>query len=255
MNVPMMLYRTALLSRFAFLAAAVLAPACGGGAKGGAAQSTQPGGAGAPTGGDVFATQKTGPIAPGCAGSFCAEVDLDVKLACRDTINDVDYTQATRITGKTGELTCSSQPGKDGKTKDLRVGISPSKDAPEDVFNSNEVWFLLRNYTGPGTYPLVNVADEGSHMGFAVKGKTSGHTEDVITVGTVECVPQACEAIVAEGSDLLPTDENQTHDFRVRVEIRCPRGGQIGNMHCEPGNTRCTFSETPTLLADLVCNE
>lgn len=232
--------------------------ACGGKTSGAgsssAPASTAPT-AGAPAipGGDTFATQKTGPIAPSCASSFCAEVELDSKLACRDTVSEVDFTLATRISGKTDQVSCYGDKNASGGL-DLRVGISPDATASEDASN-NEVWFKLRNYTGPGTYPLENLADDGDHMGLKLTGKSAGHSEGVITVGTVACIPKVCEAIVAEGSQPIPTDESTVHEFRVRVEIRCPRGGEVGNMHCEAGNTRCTFSETPTLLADLACRQ
>lgn len=234
------------------LISAALLLACGG--KGaGVPQSGAgvPQSGGAPTpGGDTFAAQKTGPIAPRCASSFCAEVEAAVQLACRDDTNEVDFTMATKLTGKTDQVTCGGEKNASGGM-DLRIGLSPMPGAPEN----NHVWFQLRNYTGPGTYPLVNLADEGDHMGLKLVGTTSGHSERERTVGTATCIPQACQAIIAEGSQPIPTDEMSTHEFRVRVEVRCPRGGAVGDMNCEQGATRCTFAETPTLLADLACRQ
>ncbi len=237
------------------LISAALLLACGGkgagGPQSGAGGASASGAGGAPaSGGDTFATQKTGPIAPNCASSFCAEVEAAVQLACRDDTNEVDFTMATRLAGKTDQVTCGGDQNASGGM-DLRIGLSPMPGAPEN----NEVWFKLRNYTGPGTYPLVNLADEGDHMGLKLIGTTTGHSEGVRTVGTASCIPQACQAIVAEGSEPIPTDEMSTHEFRVRVEVRCPRGGAVGDMNCEQGSTRCTFAETPTLLADLACRQ
>lgn len=226
--------------------------ACGGKGTSSSSPAAQQPASTAPTGGDTWATQKTGPIAPGCEKSFCAEVDLGAKLSCRDTVSELDFTLATAIRGKTDQLSCSGDKNTTGGS-DLVVGIDPLGTAPES--GSHSVWFRLRNYTGPGTYPLENLADDGDHLGLKLVGASAGHTEKVITVGTVACIPKVCEAIVAEGSEPIPTDENSTHEFRVRVEIRCPRGGQLGNMICEAGNTRCQFSETPTFLADLACRQ
>ncbi len=232
------------------LISAALLLACGGKGAGGPQPGAPQSGAAPAPGGDTFAAQKTGPIAPGCASSFCAEVDAAVQLACRDYANEVDFSMATRLAGKTDQVTCSGDRNASGGL-DLWIGLSPMPDAPAD----NQVWFKLRDYTGPGTYPLVNLPDDGDHMGLKLVGTTSGHSESVRTVGTLSCIPQACQAIVAEGSEPIPTDEMSTHEFRVRVEVRCPRGGTVGDMYCEQGATRCTFAETPTLLADLACRE
>lgn len=239
------------------LLSSALLLACGG--KGGSG-TTQPqpqpqaSTAAGPTGGDTFAAQKTGPIAPNCAGAVCAEVELASQLACRDTVSELDFSLTTQISGKTDQVSCYGDKNKSGAL-DLVVSFAPDGSASEDVAGSNSVGFRLRNYTGPGTYPLENLADDGDHTGVKIVGKTSGHHERTATVGTVSCIPKVCEAIVAEGSQPIPTDEMSTHEFRVRVEVRCPRGGQLGNQACEPGNTRCSFSATPTFLADVACRQ
>ncbi len=252
------MYLSAVRSRFAcVLVSAAAIAACGG--KGSTAGSStgpapsSPSGAPALPGGDTYAAQKTGPIAPNCAEAFCAEVEFGSKLACRDNISELDFTLATRISGKTDQLSCAGVQNASGSL-DLHVAVRPALTASEEEAAGNEVGFKLRNYTGPGTYPLENLPDDGDYMGLKLTGKSAGHHEKVITVGTVACIPKVCEAIVADGSQPVPTDEMSTHEFRVRVEIRCPRGGQVGNMHCE-GGTMCSFAETPTLLADLVCRQ
>lgn len=240
-----------LLASASFLVASVAA-GCGGGKPGGATTATGTTTTTPPSGADTFAAQKTGPIAPGCASSFCAEVELDATLACHDATSDVKFTLATNIRGKTDQLSCAAVENKAGGL-DLHVGVSPDATAGE-AEAGKEVWFKLRSYKGPGTYPLENLADDADHMGLKLSGLTTGHSERHATVGTVSCIPKICEAIVAEGSQPIPSGDT-VQEFRVRVEIRCPRGGQVGNMLCEEGSTRCTFSETPTLLADLACRQ
>ncbi|WP_373048540.1 hypothetical protein [Vulgatibacter sp.] len=187
------------------------------------------------------------PIAPNCASSFCAEVEVDSRLSCHDPIGEKDYALVTNIQGRTEQVSCYADGYGDGTSKpDLVVGIA--MDGAGD--DASEVWFRLRNYVGAGTYQLYNVADDLNHVGLLLQNS------DGLAAGTLDCVPASCVATVSENSDLLPDDPMQTHEFRVRVEISCPGGSTVTDMHCESEfQTVCTFDAAPTLRFDLACNQ
>jgi hypothetical protein len=214
------------------------------------AQGTTP----APTAGaGSFAAQRTGPIAPACSEAFCADVDVAATLSCTDRVSGSTFTMSTRVVGRTTQVSCAVDASPSGGL-DLRLVAAP-ENAEGDM---SELGFKLRNYTGPGTYPLVNLEEEGDHLGLNVRGNVprapgeSGNAAQ--NVGSASCRPSACQAIVAEGSEPIPTDEYSTHEFRVRAEVRCPAGSTLGGLGCGDDETvSCTFDRTPTLLVDFAC--
>ncbi len=198
--------------------------------------------------------QRTGPIAPSCSEWSCAEVEMSVALSCNDPRGDERaqrFGSATRISGRTTEVGCGVTE-RDGGL-DLNLMVRPTNAAEGD---HSEVNFTLRSYTGPGTYRLFNREDENDFAGLEVVGNVDappGSRNAEIQAGTVACRQPACEAIVAEGSEPIPTDEYAVHPFRVRVEVRCPAGSEISDFGCEDDGTICAFASTPTILADFLC--
>lgn len=191
-------------------------------------------------------------IAPNCDEAWCAEVVVDATLACDDPIGEKSFDLVTSFQGVTKELSCAGRENGDGGL-DLMVGVSPAEG--QSGGNYGQVAFLLRNYDGPGTYPLYNLSDEGNHEGLLLSGNISpddgNHSR---TVGTVECRESPCQAVVAEGSaDAIPDDDHSTHEFRVRVEVQCTAGGVLTDMLCDDDALSCAFVSAPTLKFDLVC--
>ncbi len=202
------------------------------------------------------AARRTGPIAPGCTEWNCAEVEMSVSLACNDPrANDgaQRFGATARISGVTDQVSCAVSDAADGSGRDLRLMVRPAN-GPED--DASEVNFQLRGYVGPGTYPLINLEGEGDFMGLEVVGNVdapSGTRNAEIEVGTAECRRSACEAVVAEGSEPIPNDEYAVHPFRVRVEVRCPAGSEIGEIACHEDSPTCAFTTAPMLVGDFLC--
>ncbi|OJY16453.1 MAG: hypothetical protein BGO98_30705 [Myxococcales bacterium 68-20] len=194
---------------------------------------------------------EAGPIAPECEESFCAQVDVSAKLQCHDAVSNKDFSMTTSLSGRTTEVTCDVE-DKEGGGQDLRIGVRPGSATPEDA---SEAWLRIRSFTGPGTYPLVHVKDEGSHQGFELSGKATS-SEGHQTVGTLHCLPSPCEAVVAPETEPVPNDPGTVKEWRVRLEVRCAAGGTLSNMHCESdARTVCTFDEAPTLRFDVACRK
>ncbi len=192
-------------------------------------------------------------IAPGCAASVCSEVELAASFDCYSPILDQQFTMTAGISGVVAQTTCDVIDAAAAQDLAVMVGPVDPDDDDESAFG-----FRLRGYTGPGTYPLYHLDDEGTHFGLEITGNNTvapGTGNPWNTVGTRSCEPQICEAIVDEESEPIANDPNTTHDFRVRVEIVCPAGGVLTDMHCEENaQTRCTLTEAPTLKFDVVCS-
>lgn len=172
-------------------------------------------------------------------------------MSCDAPIAEKSFQFTTSIQGLTKELSCWGEEN-GGGGMDLGVGVSPADG--QGGGNYSSVWFRLRDYTGPGTYPLYNVDGEGNHEGLMISGNVDIEDWNLDqTVGTVACRESACEAIVAENSDTIPNDAYETHEFRVRVEVRCPAGATLTDMLCDDDATSCAFVGEPTLKFDLAC--
>ncbi len=226
-----------MLRRIQSLAIAALLAACG---------DSSPSSSNQPIGGE------DDKIAPNCAEAWCAEVEIDAKLSCTDPIWETSHPLEARISGRTHEVSCSGAEGAAGGL-DLAVGISPNERAEGDA---SDVWFVIRNYTGPGTYDLFNVDEEGDHIGLKIVGNVAGsEAKREQIVGTNACQPApGCTAIVAEPSELIPNDPMSTHEFRVRAKIECPAGARLTDMHCDSAAAVvCTFDEAPMFEFEVAC--
>lgn len=192
-------------------------------------------------------------IAPGCAEAVCSEVDVDVAFGCYDVTLDLEFSMSARISGVVDHTSCAVEKVAGGTDIGVIVGpVDPDSD------ETSAIAFRLRDYTGPGTYPLINLAEENDHLGFRVTGNNTipegiGNTSN--TVGTMSCFTPLCEAIVAPGSELVPDDPAGAREFRLSVEIRCPAGGQLTDFHgcSDPKGQSCTLSAAPTLAVEVVC--
>lgn len=193
-------------------------------------------------------------IAPNCETSVCAEVDVSAALTCRDDILEIDFTMATNISGRVDQTSCGVDDV--GGGQDLSITVGPVDPGSEET---SFVSFRLRNYKGPGTYPLSMLEEEGNFTGLELHGNNTvpdGVGSHDNSVGTVYCKPVICEATVAEGSEPIPNDPSTVHDFRLRVDIACPSGGILTDFNvCDdpPTGTTCTLDAAPTLKLDLVC--
>lgn len=190
-------------------------------------------------------------IAPQCDETFCAQADVEAELSCYSDAYEAAFTMKLAIAGKTDGAFCAVNG--EGAAQDLTLTVR-APDAKEN--DHSTLGFTLRGYTGPGTYPLYNGSGESDHIGLKLTGnaeRTNGNADQ--TIGTWECMdPPPCEAIVAEGSDPIPT-EASVKAFRVRAEVRCKPDIKLGDpLICDdPKDVGCSFVGTPTLRTDIVC--
>ena len=187
------------------------------------------------------------PIAPSCVDFVCAEVEISSALSCVDPIAQQQFSLTQALSGRTKQAFC----GVDGA--DLRLRVQAENDT-----NLTEFGFTLRGYTGPGSYELYNRADELTHLGLIVGGRTSrppgnGNAEQVVGSNSCQQAP-ACVAQVAEGSMPIPRDPSQTHEFRVAVEVHCEAGATLTDILCDADHTRCTFDSVPTFRVEFLCS-
>lgn len=192
-------------------------------------------------------------IAPLCETAACSQAELSASFDCYSPILEQHFTMTAALSGLVDQTSCGVYDV--GAEQDLEVLIGPVDPSSDDA---SAFGFRLRGYEGPGTYPLYHLAEEGDHHGLSITGNntvTPGTGNPFNTVGTLSGEPSICSAIVHEESEQIPNDPNTVHDFRVRVEIRCPAGGVLTDMHYEEdAQTRCTLKAAPTLTADVLCS-
>lgn len=190
-----------------------------------------------------------GPIAPLCTEElgWCAQTKIDTLIHCVD-VDLKPYSITTAMEGVV-QPSCSAEDG------DLYLAITPpDTSADHDVY---AVRFWLKNYAGPGTYPLLMDLNDSSFrtIGLTIQGVSTRQGQDVSWATAGICAPITCEAIVHGPSQPVPHADS-VQEFRVRVEVICDPGtAMMGNegADCSLPENRCTLQHA-TIKMDVQCS-
>lgn len=156
-------------------------------------------------------------IAPNCESSSCFEVEIDVTMACQSFGYSQNYSfdSETSIHGVVENGGCTTYADGNGRF-DLHCHTFTSHDY-------SKIYFRLKDYKGPGTYPLIHEDDlGGSNQGLGLRGNvsSSSHPDKFFEADASEC-GSPCVAVVSERSEPV-NQEGKT--FRFEVDITCPEG-------------------------------
>lgn len=191
-------------------------------------------------------------IAPSCETHSCYEVRVSSSLSCETfgTGNDYSFVSTLAIEGKTEKGGCTVYSEEATGRVDLHCQVLPPEDASKPDYS--EVYFRLKDYTGPGTYELIDKEDlGGAGRGLTLVGNVddASHPDEFGKAFTTPC-GQGCVAQVSERSQPASA---QGEEFRFEVDITCPNGPLVDAVHpsCSSG-TRCTPSDHTVLHIEAV---